>query len=179
MPAPLTYKIHFKGRFSAFSGPQLEGEMVPQLLVTGASPGCSHASHCAWPSRQWWEQQLTALLPHWVMNQWETILPFRAMSSLLLHGAQLLQPLSQPPNPTVTLCYTHVGNYWSLESSFPKYQGGKSHIQPFPIQVYTHVSPRAPHTCRSGAGAHPWILLIQFYLWISSSGKVFFEVTAG
>lgn len=80
------------------------------------------------------------------MNQWETILPFRAMSSLLLHGDQLLQPLSQSPNPTVTLCCVHVGNYWSLEGLFPKYQGGKCHIQPIPTQEYTRVSPPAPHS---------------------------------
>lgn len=153
-------------------------ELVPQLLVTVVSPGCSHASHPAWSSRQWWEQQLT-LLSYWVMNQWKTILPFRAMNSLLLHGAQLLQPLSQPLNPTVTLCYAHMGNYWSSESLFPKYQGGKCQVQPFPIQEYTRVSPPTPYSCRWGAGAHPWMLLTPFYLWISNSGEVFFELTAG
>lgn len=59
------------------------------------------------------------------------------MSSLLLHGAQLLQPLAKPPNPTATLCYAHMGNYCSSESLFPKYQGGKRHMQPLPIQEYT------------------------------------------
>lgn len=146
-------------------------KLVPQLLVTGVSPGCSHGSHPTWSSQQWREQQLTALLSHWIMNQWQTSLPFRAMSSLLLHGAQLIQPLSQPPNPTVTLCYAHVGNYWSSESLFPEYQGGKCHIQPFRIQEYICVSPPALHNCRWGAIAHPWILLTPFYLWISNSGE--------
>lgn len=154
-------------------------ELVPQLLVTGVSPGCSHASHPAWSNRQWREQQITALLSHWVMNQLETSLLFRATSSLLLHGAQLLQPPSQPPNPTVTHCYAHMGNYWSSGSLFPIYQGGKRHIQPLPIQEYTHVSPPALYSCRWGAGAHPWILLTPFHLWISNSGEVLLEDTAG
>lgn len=110
------------------------------------------------------------------MNQQKTILPFRAMSSLLLRGAQLLQPLSRHPNPTATLCYAHMGNYWSSESLFPKYQGGKCHIQPLPIQEYAC----SLHLLHTAAGeVQELILLTPFHLWINNSGEVLFEVTAG
>lgn len=110
------------------------------------------------------------------MNQQKTILPFRAMSSLLLRGAQLLQPLSRHPNPTATLCYAHMGNYWSSESLFPKYQGEKCHIQPLPIQEYAC----SLHLLHTAAGeVQELILLTPFHLWINNSGEVLFEVTAG
>lgn len=72
------------------------------------------------------------------------------LTSCSIHCHNLLFPLSPSAIPMWE-------NAHPQKCLFPKYQGGQSRIQPFPVQVYTRASPPAPHSCRWGAKVLPLV----------------------